>query len=117
MLWIYFSLMLWKLPPIPSFDGVMNALIGLAGIRLPTLTSYDGESLTECVVLQASPSIVGCIECLIFTGRKEVGGRDSIDCTLEDGMEVFFKVGMRYPWRIGDGDRRVRRIDGEVFWM
>ena len=115
VLWIYLSLILWKLPPIPSFNEVMNALVGLAGIRLPTLTSYDRESLTEYVVLQASPGIVGCIECLVLAGWKEVGGRDAIDCTLEDRMEVFFEVGMGYLWSIGSGDRRVRRIDNEVF--
>ena len=76
---------------------MINALIGLAGIRLSTLTSYDRKSLTECVVLQASPYIVGCIECLVFAGRKEVGGRYSIDYTLEDRMEVFLKIWMWYP--------------------
>lgn len=45
-----------------------------------------------------------------------MGGRDAIDCTLKDRMEVFFEVGMRYLGRIGDGDRRDRRTDGEVFW-
>lgn len=94
----------------------MNTLVGLAGIRLPTLASHDRKSLTECVVLQASPGVVGCIERLVFAGREEVGGRDTIDCTLEDRMGVFFKVGMRYPERISDGDRRDRRTDGEVFW-
>ena len=91
----------------------MNTLVGLAGIRLPTLTSYDRESLTEYVVLQTSPGIVGCIEYLVFTGRREIGGRDSIDYTLNDRIEVFFKVGIRYL--VGSGDRQVRRIDGEVF--
>ena len=105
--------MLWKLSPIFGFDGMMNTLVGLAGIRLPILTSYDRKSLTEYVILQASPYIIGCIECFIFTRRIEVGGRDSIDCTLKDRMEVFFKVGMRYL--VGGGDRGVRRTDGEVF--
>ena len=46
----------------------------------------------------------------------EVGGRDSIDCTLKDRKKVFFKVGIRYLGSIDDGDRRDRRINGEVFW-
>ena len=45
-----------------------------------------------------------------------MGERESIDCTLKNRMEVF-KVGMRYPGRIDDGDRRDRRIDDEVFWV
>ena len=44
----------------------MNILVGLAGIRLPTLTSYDRKSLTKCVVLQASPGVVECIERLVL---------------------------------------------------
>lgn len=82
----------------------MNTLVGLAGIRLTTLASYDRESLTECVVLQASPGVVGCVERLIFAGRKEVGGGDAIDYALKDRMEVFFEVGMGYPcWGCGRG--------------
>ena len=87
------------------------------GIHLPILISYDRESLTECVVLQASLDIVGCVECLVFAGRKEVGGRDSIDRTLKNRMEVFFKVEIRYLGRIDGGYKRDRRIDGEVFWV
>ena len=45
-----------------------------------------------------------------------MGGRNSIDYTLENRMEIFFEVGMRYLERISDGDRRDRRTDGEVFW-
>ena len=45
-----------------------------------------------------------------------MGGRDLIYRTLKNRMEVFFKVGMRYLGRIGDGDRRGRRTDGEDFW-
>ena len=96
-----------------DLGGVMGTLVGLTGIRLPTLASHDRKSLTECAVLQASPGVVGCIERLVFTRRKEVGGRDTIDCTLEDRMEVFVNVGIRYPGRISDGDRRDRRTDGD----
>ena len=65
----------------------MNTLVGLAGIRLPTLASHDRKSLTECVVLQASPGVVGCIERLVFTRQKEGGERDATDYTLEDRIE------------------------------
>ena len=83
----------------------MNTLVGLAGIRLLTLASHHRESLNECVVLQASPGVVWYIKYLVLAGRKEVGGGDAIDRTLEDRMEVFFKVGVRYPGRIGGDDR------------
>ena len=46
-----------------------------------------------------------------------MGGRDTIDYTLKDRIEVFFKVEMRYLERIGDSDRRDRRTNGEVFWV
>ena len=59
-----------------------------------------------------SLGVVRCVECLVFTGRKEVGGRYAIDCPLKDRMEVFFEVGIRYLERIDDGDRRT---DSEVF--
>ena len=84
----------------------MDTLVGLAGIRLPTLASHDRRFLIKCVVLQASPGVVGCIERLVLARRKEGGVRDAIDCTLEDRMKVFVKVGMRYPESISDGDRR-----------
>ena len=94
----------------------MYTLRGLAGIRLPILANHNREPWAGCLVLQASPGIVGCIERLVLTRRKEVGGRDAIDCTLEDRMEIFFEIGIGYLRGIGDGDRRGRRTCGEVFW-
>ena len=71
------------------------------------MTEGGGEvSLTECIVLQASPGVIGGVKRLFFAGRKEVRGRDAINCTLEDWMEVFFNVG------IGDPDRRCGRDCG-----
>ena len=46
-----------------------------------------------------------------------MGGRDTIDFTLEDWMEVFFKVGMGDPGRRCGRDCRAGRAvggDGEV---
>ena len=91
---------------------MINIFVGLAGIRLSTLASHDRESLTEYIVLQASLYVVGCVERLVLAGRKEVGGRDTIDYTLEDGMEVFFEVGIGYLWRIGEGGGLAARSSG-----
>ena len=109
--------MLWQLPPVLGLDGVMNTLVGLAGIGFPILASHDSEALTECVVLQASPGIVGRIEGLVLAWWEEVGGWDAIDCALEDWDEVLVKIGMWYPARGVDGDWGGRRTDcggGEV---
>lgn len=92
----------------------MNAVISLAGILDPTRASHDCKSLTECVVLQASPGVIGCIERLVLAGWKEVGGGDTIDCTLEDWMEVFFEVGMGDPGRRCGRAGRAVDGDGEV---
>lgn len=96
----------------------MNEVISLAWILDPTRASHDCKSLTECVVLQASPGVIGCIERLVLAGWKEVGGGDTIDCTLEDWMEVFFEVGMGDPCRRcgrDSGGRRAVGGDGEAY--
>ena len=55
----------------------MDALVGLAGIRLLTLASYNRKPLTEFIVLQASPGVIGCVK----TSRS---------CWTEgDGREVY----------------------------
>ena len=39
-------------------------------------------------------------------------GRDIIDYSLKNKIEIFFKIGMWYLKRFSEDDRR---IDGEVF--
>ena len=77
---------------------MINALVNLAGINLLILSCYNRESLTKCVILQTSPDVVGYIKRLILAKRKEVGGRNTINCTLDNGIEIFFEVGMGYPY-------------------
>ena len=77
----------------------MYTLIGLAGVGLPTLVSYNGEILIEGIVLQASPGIVGGIERFVLNRWKKMGGWNMINCPLKDRNKVFFKVGMGYPGR------------------
>lgn len=62
---------------------MMNAVMGLAGIRLPTLASHDRRSLTECEVLQASLGGIGYLKGLVLAGRKGIRGKDAINCILK----------------------------------
>ena len=68
------------------------------------ICSHDSESLTERVVLQASPGIVRCINRLVLARRKEMRERYTIDCPLKDRDKVFFGVRMRYLGKGSGGD-------------
>lgn len=68
------------------------------------ISTHDSESLTERVVLQASPGIVRCINRLVLARRKEMRGRYAIDCPLKNGGKVFFGIRMRYLERGSGGD-------------
>ena len=70
-------------------------------LRLPLIYI----SLTERVVLQASPGIVRYIKRLVLARRKEVKERYAIDCSLKDRDKVFFDIRMRYQGRGSGGDR------------
>ena len=96
---------------------MVYALVSLARIGYLTLTSYDSKALTKGVVLQSFLSIVRCVKRLVFARRKKVGGWDLIDRPLDVRNEVFFEVGIRYPYSDygrSSGAGRAAGGDGEV---